>query len=166
MTINNRPIMKKLVLFSAMMALLFSIQAQQPAKKVQQDASCQKATCQKAHQCHKCCSQKEGSVEDLSVEAFAKVISMEGVSIVDVRTEKEYAAGHIKDAMLVPWGDDFKEQLNHKGIKPCKPMAVYCRSGRRSAAAAKALVQMGFKVYNLNGGIVAWEKAGRPVVKR
>ena len=105
-------------------------------------------------------------MEDLSVEAFAKAIGREGVNIVDVRTEKEYAAGHIKGAILVTWGDDFKEQLNYKGIKPCKPVAVYCRSGRRSMAAAKALAQMGFKVYNLSGGIVAWEKAGHPVVKK
>lgn len=157
--------MKKLVLFSAMMALLFSVQAQLPAKKAQQDAPCQNTCCQKSQPGQKCCSQKEGSVEDLSVEAFAKVIGREGVNIVDVRTEKEYAAGHIKGAILVTWGDDFKEQLNHKGIKPCKPVVVYCRSGRRSAAAAKTLAQMGYKVYNLNGGIVAWEKAGRPVEK-
>ena len=157
--------MKKLVLFSAMMALLFSVQAQQPAKKAQQDAPCQNTCCQKSQPGQKCCSQKEGSVEDLSVEAFAKVIGREGVNIVDVRTEKEYAAGHIKGAILVTGGEDCEGQLQHRGLKRCRPVAVYCRSGRRSAAAAKTLAQMGYKVYNLNGGIVAWEKAGRPVEK-
>ena len=158
--------MKKLFLFSAMMALLFSVQAQQPAKKVQQAAPCQKTACQKSQSGHQDCPKKEGSVEDLSVEAFAKAIGVESITILDVRTANEYAAGHIQRALNVTWGDGFEERLNQAGIRPCKPVAVYCRSGRRSMAAAKALAQMGFKVYNLSGGIVAWEKAGRPVVKK
>jgi len=46
-----------------------------------------------------------------------------------------------------------------------KKIAVYCRSGRRSANAANRLAAVGYQCVNLKGGIIAWQKAGRPVKK-
>jgi rhodanese-related sulfurtransferase len=49
---------------------------------------------------------------------------------------------------------------------PGKPVLVYCRSGGRSARASKQLEKLGYKVvYDLDGGITAWKKAGKKVVK-
>ncbi len=53
-----------------------------------------------------------------------------------------------------------------KELDSGKPVLVYCRSGRRSAEAAAALVKLGFAdVRDLDGGILAWEKAGQPIIK-
>ena len=65
----------------------------------------------------------------------------------------------------VAWGNDFEKQWNAAGIKKRFTIAVYCRSGRRSKAAAEFLVKQGYNVIELEGGIMAWQKAGKPVEK-
>ncbi len=51
-------------------------------------------------------------------------------------------------------------------LDPGKPVVVYCRSGKRSAKATELLQSAGFtKVHDMDGGITAWQKAGKPVVK-
>ena len=122
---------------------------------------------------HKCCQKKEsscnqakaGKSETLPVKKFAQRMMSKSVVLVDVRTPKEYAEGHLQGATNVTWGDDFEKQWNAAGIKKRFTVAVYCRSGRRSKAAAKELVKMGYNVIDLDGGIMAWQKAGKPVVK-
>ncbi len=86
--------------------------------------------------------------------------------IVDVRTKEEFADGHLPDATLIPWTDpDFTARAS-KELDPEKPVLVYCRSGRRSTAAATALAKLGFtEIRNLEGGILAWQEAGKPVTK-
>ena len=87
------------------------------------------------------------------------------VVLVDVRTPKEYAEGHLKGSTNVAWGNDFESLWKAAGIKQRFTVAVYYRGGRRSKAAAKELVKKGYKVIELEGGITAWQKAGKPVVK-
>ena len=99
------------------------------------------------------------------MEAFAQRVMCKSVVLVDVRTPKEYAEGHLEGARNVTWGDDFEKQWKAADIKKRFTVAVYCRGGRRSKAAAKELVKMGYKVIDLDGGIMAWQKAGKPVVK-
>ena len=86
--------------------------------------------------------------------------------ILDVRTKEEFATGHLAKAILIPWTDkDFKARAA-KELDPAKPLLVYCRSGRRSAEAAAALAKLGFTdIRNVEGGILAWEKAGKPITK-
>ena len=88
------------------------------------------------------------------------------VQILDVRTKEEFATGHLAKALLIPWTDkDFKTRAA-KELDPKKPVFVYCRSGRRSAEAAAALAELGFTtIQNLEGGIIAWQKAGKPITK-
>ncbi len=122
---------------------------------------------------HRSCQKKDGCCrrartemrETLSVEEFSQRIMSKSVVLVDVRTPKEFAEGHLQGATNVAWGDDFEKLWNAAGIKNRFTVAVYCRSGRRSNAAASALVKMGYKVIELKGGIMAWQKAGKPVVK-
>lgn len=102
------------------------------------------------------CSQQD--YENVNVEAFAQLINQEGVQLVDVRTAEEYAEGHIAEALNIDVKqDDFMQQAKGQ-LDASKPVAVYCRSGRRSANAATLLAKEGFRVTNLLGGIVAWKE--------
>ena len=101
--------------------------------------------------------------ENTDPEGFAKLIAEPEVVILDVRTEAEFAEGHIKGAILIDYHQsDFMEKA--KKILPLnKTIAIYCRSGRRSAYAAEKLSDAGYKAVNLYGGIIAWKEAGMPV---
>lgn len=86
--------------------------------------------------------------------------------ILDVRAKEEFATGHLEKAKLIPWTDkNFSERAKLE-LDPTKPVLVYCRSGRRSTEACTALSKLGFKnLRQLDGGILAWSKDGRPLVK-
>ena len=81
-----------------------------------------------------------------------------------MRTVAEFTEGHIERAILIDQGQsDFVEKA--KATLPIdKKIAVYCRSGRRSANAAGKLADIGYKCVNLKGGIIAWKDSGKPVV--
>jgi phage shock protein E len=86
--------------------------------------------------------------------------------VLDVRTKEEFAEGHLVKATLIPWTDKDFTVRAAKELDPLKPVLVYCRSGRRSTAAAAALVKLGFtEVRNLAGGVLAWQQAGKPIDK-
>lgn len=85
--------------------------------------------------------------------------------MIDVRTAQEFKEGHIKGAVNIDYyKSDFK-QLMAK-LDKSKPIAVYCTVGGRSGAGAKIVQQLGFKeVYDLEGGIVLWQRNGYKLVK-
>ena len=103
--------------------------------------------------------------EDTDVQGFAELIADTNVVVLDVRTAAEFAEGHIQIAILIDQGQsDFVEKA--KATLPTdKTIAVYCRSGRRSANAAGRLADIGYKCVNLKGGIMAWIEAGKHVTK-
>ncbi|MEG0319562.1 MAG: rhodanese-like domain-containing protein [Niameybacter sp.] len=75
--------------------------------------------------------------------------------ILDVRTLEEYNEGHIEGATLLP-NDEIKEKAEITLYDKEEVILVYCRSGRRSEAAAKELIEMGYtNVYDF-GGIIDW----------
>lgn len=75
---------------------------------------------------------------------------------VDVRTEEEYASGHIPGAIHIPH-DQMEERFEELIEKKDQPILLVCRSGRRSVFAAEVLYQKGFrKLYNLKGGMLEW----------
>jgi rhodanese-related sulfurtransferase len=107
------------------------------------------------------CSQ---NFENMEVKEFAELIADPSVVILDVRKADEFAEGHIKGAILIDqFQSDFVEQAQAKLPKE-KTIAIYCRSGRRSANAAGKLTDVGYKCVNLKGGILAWKEAKMPVV--
>lgn len=108
---------------------------------------------------------KTESVETLGVEAFASRMVSKDVALVDVRSPKEFAEGHLKGAVNVAWGNDFETLWKAAGIEKRHVVAVYCRGGRRSRAAAAALAKQGYRVVELEGGVMAWKKAGKPLYK-
>ena len=101
--------------------------------------------------------------ENTDVQGFAELIADSSVVILDVRTASEFAEGHIQGAILIDQNQsDFVEKA--KAALPIdKKIAVYCRSGRRSANAAGKLGDIGYKCVNLKGGIIVWKEAGKPV---
>jgi rhodanese-related sulfurtransferase len=107
------------------------------------------------------CSQ---NYENYDVKEFAELIADSNVVILDVRKADEFAEGHIKGAVLIDqFQNDFVEQAQAKLPKD-KIIAIYCRSGRRSASAAGKMADIGYKCVNLKGGILAWKDANMPVV--
>lgn len=107
----------------------------------------------------------QGNFGNTDVEGFAELIADSSVVVLDVRTAAEFADGHIQGAILIDQNQsDFVEKA--KATLPTdKTIAIYCRSGRRSANAAGKLGDIGYKCVNLKGGIIAWKEAGKPVTK-
>ena len=104
-------------------------------------------------------------VTNLDVEAFNAKAADPAVFLVDVRTPDEYADGHLRGAANIDWeSPDFMDKFTAVCPKET-PVAVYCRSGRRSAEAAKKLSKAGYNVTNLLDGYVAWTAALKPVTK-
>ncbi len=104
-----------------------------------------------------------GNYTNLTTEEFSGAIKDGGLAIVDVRTPEEYAAGHLRDASNVDWfASDFMDQIA-KAYPKGTSLAIYCRSGKRSAAAAAKLSKAGYKVSNMLGGYLAWTEENRPV---
>lgn len=98
--------------------------------------------------------------KNISAAEFHDMISKDSkLQIVDVRTPQEFAAGHIKGAVNVDFRDPNFEKNIGKAVKKKKTVMVYCRSGRRSLNAMNLMVKNGFKeVYNMEGGMLVWEK--------
>ena len=95
---------------------------------------------------------------------YEKMAEHDG-EIIDVRTQKEYNAGHIKNAVNMHLYDkDFEKQL--ETLDKEQRVYVYCKAGGRSAEAVKIMKDKGFKrVIELDGGMDAWLDAKKPVVK-
>ncbi|MDP2013537.1 MAG: rhodanese-like domain-containing protein [Actinomycetota bacterium] len=102
--------------------------------------------------------------ERVDAARFAEVVASPGVTIIDVRTPEEFAAGHIQGAVNYNvQGPDFGNQIG--ALEPAGTYAVYCRSGNRSQAAVAVMSQAGITgIYELESGIVGWEQAGLPTV--
>lgn len=96
----------------------------------------------------------------------AQSMNQQGALLLDVREPAEYAAIHAPNAKLIPLGEVGLRLKEIEAYKD-KPIAVICRSGRRSAKAVALLQEAGFtQVSNVQGGIQAWEQAGLEVIKQ
>jgi rhodanese-related sulfurtransferase len=85
----------------------------------------------------------------------------DGVYLLDVREDDEWAAGHAPDAVHVRLGE-----LNEHSAEIPQDREVYviCRSGARSAYATQALTGAGWKAINVSDGMTGWAVAGKPMV--
>ncbi|MCL2884114.1 MAG: rhodanese-like domain-containing protein [Oscillospiraceae bacterium] len=91
----------------------------------------------------------------IAQSAAAGLMQVASPTILDVRTDAEYVTGHIDGALLLPYDQIASlapAQLPDKNVL----LLTYCRTGARSAAAAKTLISMGYtRVFDM-GGIVSW----------
>ena len=94
-----------------------------------------------------------------------KLITDKKVTVLDVRTPEEFASGHIAGAINVNVnGKDFQDKVEK--LDKSKPYLVHCAVGMRSAKACKKMNELQFKtLYDLQGGLTAWKKDGKPVTK-
>ena len=99
-------------------------------------------------------------IENASAQAVRALLNAARpgeVSLLDVRMEPEYEEFHLPGATLMPL-PDLPDHLGE--IDKDKPVVVYCRSGGRSAAAARLLAGAGFpRIVNMLGGAMAWQGA-------
>jgi len=106
------------------------------------------------------------NAQNVDVNAFEQKINAGGVQVLDVRTAGEYNGSHLKNVMLADWTNKAQFEERVKYLDKNKTLLVYCAAGGRSGQAAVWLKEQGFKeVVNLQGGITAWNAAGKPVVR-
>jgi rhodanese-related sulfurtransferase len=112
------------------------------------------------------CAQNEKTKKEainLSAAAFQVAIQKQNIQILDVRTATEYASGHIKNAMQANWNDQKEFENRTQYLDKQKTVYVYCQAGGRSAAAQTYLIEKGFDVVNLEGGLSNWKVKNLPV---
>jgi rhodanese-related sulfurtransferase len=102
---------------------------------------------------------------NLTPDEFEKLITEQKVQLLDVRTAEEYAEAHLSGSIHIDVLQDSFAQKVTVLLAKDTPVAVYCKSGRRSRNAAEVLVKKGYTVYNLDSGITGWMSAGKAVVK-
>ncbi|MEU9200686.1 rhodanese-like domain-containing protein [Streptomyces sp. NPDC048332] len=85
--------------------------------------------------------------------------------VLDVREDDEWAAGHVDGALHIPMSD-FVGRFGEltEAVEDGRRVHVMCRVGGRSAQVTQYLVQQGIEAVNIDGGMLAWEGAGRPMV--
>ena len=101
------------------------------------------------------CSQDSGTYRKITPEEAKALMEQDEVTIVDVRTSEEFAQGYIEGALLLPDNEivtKAEELLPHKDAV----ILLYCRSGRRSELAARALMELGYTQVLDFGGILDW----------
>ena len=104
-------------------------------------------------------------IKEVDTAAALQLINHKNALILDVRDDKEYKAGHVLNAKLIPLGK-LDERVGELEKYRDRPIVVMCRSGNRSSSACAFLGKQGFtQVYNIAGGIVAWQAAKLPVEK-
>ena len=87
------------------------------------------------------------------------------VEVIVVRTPVEFADGHIEGAVMIDfYADSFAEDI--AALDPDATYLVYCRSGNRSGQATALMAELGFEqVYDLDGGVIAWDAQGGALVR-
>ena len=95
---------------------------------------------------------------DIDPATAQQLISTGKVTLIDVREDNEWAAGHAPHATHIPLG-----ALDPAAFRADQELIAVCRSGGRSGKATRRLRAAGLTVYNLTGGMQAWAAAGLPV---
>lgn len=106
--------------------------------------------------------QRLSGVNEVGPAEATRMLNHDNAVIVDMREDKDYREGHIVNAVHTPASNSNAVQKLEKFRE--RPVIVYCRSGHSSAGFCSKLHKQGFAaVYNLAGGVLAWQKAGLPL---
>jgi rhodanese-related sulfurtransferase len=105
-----------------------------------------------------------GRVRDVTPAEATRLINHDHAVLVDMRSDKDYREGHIVNAVHVP--PDKNDGAGSLEKFRDRPLIVCCRSGNQSLRLGAELSKKGFaSVYNLKGGVHAWQQAGLPLSK-
>ena len=106
---------------------------------------------------------EKGSVDP---SAATEMINHQQAVVLDVRPSADFHKGHIINAISIP-SNGFSNQISTLNKHKDKPIIVSCRSGAQSSGACQLLRKSGFEqVYNLKGGILAWQSANLPITRK
>ncbi|MGD2099992.1 MAG: rhodanese-like domain-containing protein [Desulfobacterales bacterium] len=122
----------------------------------------QKAS-QKAMTTEEMVAEAKESICEVTVSEAKELLDKGGYLFLDCREPKEYKMGHVPGAVNIPRGlIEFK--IPNKVPDKSTHIVMYCKKGGRGCLAACTLCRMGYEnVMNMDGGWLAWEKAGYPV---
>jgi rhodanese-related sulfurtransferase len=104
--------------------------------------------------------------KNVTIDEVAKLVKSDtNVVVIDVRTPREFEAGHIKGATNINFNDkEFAKRIS--ALDKNKTYVIHCAAGGRSGKACEQIKTLDFKnMLHMNQGFSAWEKAGKPVEK-
>jgi rhodanese-related sulfurtransferase len=107
-----------------------------------------------------------GGKNNIGPQQATMMINHDDAVVVDVRPMADFTQGHIVNALNMPI-NGFAKEIGRLEKHKRKPLIVGCRSGNQSQLACRQLRKAGFEqVYNLRGGMMAWQSANLPMTKK
>jgi len=98
----------------------------------------------------------------ISVHQLTQQVNSANALVVDLREPKEFREGHVVDALNIPYAKLAERMAD---LDKTRPLVLVDKMGQHSAAAGRSLMQAGFQVSRLNGGMSEWSGSNLPVVK-
>lgn len=112
------------------------------------------------------CSAQSDSIDTLAPQSFIKQAKADTTAIIlDVRTPGEYKEEHLAGAQQLDFLNTSVFDAGIKLLDKSHTYYVYCRSGKRSHNACIKMKKQGFKVFDMEGGILNWKRLGMPTTK-
>ena len=107
---------------------------------------------------------QSAGAKSITARALAEQIqNSQAPLILDVRSEAEYAGGHIPGALNIPH-DQLAERLSEIDVAKTEEIVVHCQSGHRARIAEEALIKAGYSnIRDLDGHMNGWKNAGYPI---
>lgn len=106
---------------------------------------------------------QNGPITNISAQDANALIDKDpNINIIDIRTPQEFDTDHVRSSQNIDfYSPDFAQRV--AALPKDKPYIVYCHSGNRSGKSMDVFKSLGFsKIYNVVGGISAWESKGLP----
>ena len=100
-------------------------------------------------------------MREIDIAQFATALEG-GAAVVDVRETAEYARAHVPGTVSIPMG---RLTSRLAELDRSVPVHLICATGNRSGAMADFLAAQGFDAVNVVGGVAAWARSGRPIVR-
>ena len=94
-----------------------------------------------------------------------RMINQEDAVVVDIRDKKEFATGHLVDAVNIPYGS-LAERMGELDPHKSRPLILVCKSGQTVGMAGKMLREKGFNALRMSGGMMEWTNQKLPLVKK
>ncbi len=101
----------------------------------------------------------------LTPQGATHAINREGAGVLDIRSEKQFTEGHIVGALNISQ-DNLERDMKKLNKFKNKPIIVVCSTGQKASGVVAKLKKAGYNATMLSGGVVAWSKAGMPLVKK
>ena len=101
-------------------------------------------------------SRAQANIPTITSDEAREYLNDSNYQFIDVRTDSEYTSGHIPKSIHITL-HEIQNRLSEIDSLKNKNIIAYCRSGARSSKATKILIEAGFKVLNLSGGVLSWK---------